>query len=102
MERISCRSLEGSLMYLAVCTQPDLAMNMFTLSRFCQDPGTVHWKAAKRLFWYVKGSTGDGLLYGKGEDVGLWGYGDASYGSDLETKRKRSGFEMMSGGAAIS
>ena len=102
MEVIPYRSLVGSLMYLAVCTRPDLAMGVSTLSRFCQDPGMLHWEAAKRLLRYVKGSAGDGLLYGKGEEVGLWGYSDASYGSDPETKRGRSGFIMMSGGAAIS
>ena len=34
--------------------------------------------------------------------MGLGGYSDASYGSDPETKRGRSGFIMTSGGAAIS
>ena len=34
--------------------------------------------------------------------MGLWGYSDASYGCDPETKRGRSGFVMMSGGVAIS
>ena len=62
----------------------------------------LHWEAAKRLLRYVKGSAGDGLLYSKGEEVGLWGYSDASYGCDPETKRGRSGFVIMSGGAAIS
>ena len=37
-----------------------------------------------------------------GEDVPLWGYSDASFGNDPETKKGRSGFVMMSGGAAIS
>ena len=96
------RSLVGSLMYLAVCTRPDIAMGVSTLSRFCQDPGLEHWEAAKRLLRYVKGSAGEGLLYAYGEDVALWGYSDASYGNDSETKRGRSGFVMMSGGAAIS
>ena len=31
-----------------------------------------------------------------------WGYSDTRYGSDAETKRGRSGFVFMSGGAAIS
>ena len=67
-------------------------MKVSTLSRFCQDPGLEHWEAAKRLLRYVKGSAGEGLLYTYGEDVALWGYSDASYGNDSETKRGRSGF----------
>ena len=91
MEGISYTPLAGSLMYLAIYTRSDLAMGVSTLSRFCQDPGMVHWEAAKRLLRYVKGSGGDGLLYCKGGDVELWGYNDASYGIDLETKRGAPG-----------
>ena len=102
MAGVPYRSLIGSLMYLAVCTRPDLAMGVSTLSSFCQNPGMEHWEAAKRLLRYVKGTAGDGLMFRRGEDVPLWGYSDASYGMDVMTKRGRSGFVMMSGGAAIS
>ena len=47
----------------------------------------VHWEAPNSLLRYVIGSAGDGLHYCKVEDVELWGYTDARYGSDLETKR---------------
>ena len=77
-------------------------MGVSTLNRFCQDSRMLHGEAAKRLLRYVKVIGGYGLLYGKGEEVGLWGYSDASYGCDRDTKRGRSGFVMMSGGAAIS
>ena len=102
MVGVSYRSLVGSLMYLALCTRPDIAMGVSTLSRFCQDPGMALWEAAKRLFRYVKNSAGEGLLYVLGEDVSLWGYCDASYGSDPETRRGRSGHVLISGGAAVS
>ena len=62
----------------------------------------VYWEAAEPLLRYVKCSARDGLLYCKGEDVGLWGYSDARYSSDQETMRGRSGFVLMSGDAAIS
>ena len=96
------RLLVGSLMYFTDCTRPDIAMGVSTLSRFCTDPGMAHREAAKRLLWYVKGSDGDGLLYVCREDVALWGHSDVSYSSDPETRRGRSGFVMMSGGAAVN
>ena len=71
MVGVPYRSLVGSLMYLAVCTRPDIAMGVSTLSRSCQDPGMAHWEAAKRLLRYVRGSVGNGLLYVCGEDVAL-------------------------------
>lgn len=61
----------------------------------------VHWEAAKRPLRYVKGVARDGLLYCKGEDLELWGYCDATFSNDYETKRGRSRFVMISGGAAI-
>ena len=51
---------------------------------------------------YVKGTVGEGLGYNLGEDVAVWGYSDASYGSDAESMRGRSGYVFLSGGAAIS
>ena len=51
---------------------------------------------------YVKGTIGEGLGYSPGEDVAVWGYIDASYGSDVETKRGRSGYVFLSGGVAIN
>ena len=39
MVGVPYRSLVGSLMYLAVCTRPDIAMGVLTLSRFCHDRG---------------------------------------------------------------
>lgn len=42
MAYIPYRTLVGSLMYLAVCTRPDLAMAMSTLSQYCQSPNMKH------------------------------------------------------------
>ena len=42
------------------------------------------------------------LGYSLGEDLAVWGYSDASYGSDAETMRGRSGHLYMSGGAILS
>lgn len=62
----------------------------------------VHWEAAKRELRYVKGTVGEGLGYSPGEDIAIWGYNDASYRSDEETTKWRSGFVFMSGGAIVS
>ena len=101
MVDIPYRSLIGSLVYLAVCTRPDLSMDVSALSRYIQNPQMVHWEAVKRVLRYVKGIAGEGLGYSPGEEIAVWGYSDASYGSNVETKKGRYGFVFMSGGAAI-
>ena len=42
MGDIPYRSVVGSLMYLAVCTRPDLSMAVSALSRYCQEPQPEH------------------------------------------------------------
>ena len=51
---------------------------------------------------YVKWTVGEGLGYSPGEDLAVWGYSDASYGSDQETKKGRSGYVFQSAGAIVS
>ena len=96
MAEIPYRGLVGSLMYVAVCTRPHLSMAVSALSRFCHDPQPERGEAGKRVLQYLKGTAEEGLSYSPGEDVAVWGYSDASYGSDEETKRGRSGYVYMS------
>ena len=48
------RSLIGCLMYITTCTRPDIAFVVTQLSRFLENPGTQHWKAAIRVLRYLK------------------------------------------------
>ena len=77
-------------------------MAVSSLSRYSQNPRMEHWEAAKRVLRYLKGTVGEGIAYSPGEEIAVWGYSDASDGSDNKTKRGRSGFVFMSGGAAVS
>ena len=47
------RSLIGCLMYITTCTRPDIAFVVTQLSRFLENPGTQHWKAAIRVLRYL-------------------------------------------------
>ena len=44
----------GSLMYLMLCTQPDIAFAVGVLSRYNNSPKSCHMVAAKHLLRYVK------------------------------------------------
>jgi len=47
------RELVGALNYLANATRPDIAFAASTLSRFCANPGKMHWILAKRVLRYI-------------------------------------------------
>ena len=102
MAEFPYRSVVGSLMYLAVCTRPDICQAVSELSRFNNNPGRVHWEGAKRVLRYLKGSAGVGLLYTGGESADLWGYVDASHASCPDTGKGRAGYVFISAGAAVS
>ncbi|CAI7785474.1 unnamed protein product [Closterium sp. NIES-54] len=56
--------LVGSLMYAMMCTRPDLAYSISVLARFV-GPGRhteVHWKAAKRVLRYLRGTKDHALV----------------------------------------
>ena len=47
MTHISYASAVGSLMYIMVCTRPDLSQTVSMVSKYIHDPGRGHWEAVK-------------------------------------------------------
>jgi hypothetical protein len=48
--------LIGSLLYLSVCTRPDISQAVGALARFMNCPTTAHIEAAKHVFRYIAGT----------------------------------------------
>jgi hypothetical protein len=73
------------IMYLMVCTRPDIAHAVSVLSRFIATGrhGPQHWKAALRLLGYLKGTAHYTLVLG-GSFVCLEGHSDSSWADVLE------------------
>jgi len=55
MSRVPYASAVGSLMYVMICTRPDLAYAVSTVSRFMSNPGKQHWEAVKWVLRYCEG-----------------------------------------------
>ncbi|CAI7801322.1 unnamed protein product [Closterium sp. NIES-53] len=73
--------LVGSLMYAMMCTRPDLAYPISVLARFV---GTgrhteVHWKTAKRVLRYLRGTKDHALTLGGPSPPLLLGFSDSSW-----------------------
>jgi hypothetical protein len=95
------REVIGSLMYLSVCTRPDISQSVGALARYMSDPKKQHWDAAKALLRYVKGTSCFGIRFGSGAQ-GLLGYCDADYAGDLDTRRSTTGYVFVLNGGAVS
>jgi hypothetical protein len=90
------RSLVGSLRYLT-CTRPDLSLSVGIISRFMEEPVYSHWKALKRILWYIQGTVSLGLFYLKAEDYKLVGYSDSDWCEDIDNRKSTSGYVFFMG-----
>ena len=96
------RELVGSLMYLMVCTRPDIAYAISQLSRYCSNHGTEHWNALMQVVRYVKGSKGSGVTYKGGNLLYPSMFSDATFASDVDSKKSVSAYISYVGGGPVS
>jgi len=99
MQNTPYTSAVVSLMYAMVCTRPDIARAVGTLSRYMSNPRPNHWEAVKWLLRYLKGTSSNYLCFG-GTNFHVNGYVDANLGGDLDTGRSTMGYVLTCGGAA--
>ena len=62
----------GALMYLANCTQPDIAFAVNLLARYSAAPAKRHWVGVKTILKYLKGNQELGLWFPKKGDLIWW------------------------------
>lgn len=101
--KVPYREAVGSLMFLAVVSRPDLAYAVNSVSKFLNNHGESHWRAVKRIFAYLKGTSGYGIKYQRSETASdLVGFSDADYAGDLETRRSTTGYIFQLAGGPIT
>ena len=91
----------GSLLYLSVCTRPDIAQAVGALARYMSVPTVAHWAAALGVVRYLAGTGEAGVTFGEGGAV-LEGYCDADYAGDVDTRRSTPGYVFLMFGGAVS
>ena len=96
------QSAVGSLMYLSVCSRPDIAYAVNTLAKFSSKPTQKHWPAVKRVFRYLNGTAEYGILFKKGESEECIGYSDSDWAGDQDDRKSTSGYIFQSASGAIS
>lgn len=102
MARTLYRSLVGSLMYLAIGTRPDIAHAVQQLCRHLDCYGPVHWEAAKRVAWYLKGTCTLKLVLGGEHPTRLLGFTDSDFANCPDTRRSVSGYCFTMGSGMVT
>ena len=96
------QSAIGSLMYLSVCTRPDITYIVSNLARFSSKPTTDHWNAVKRVMRYLRGTTDLGIHYSSECSNELVGYSNADWGGDENDRKSTSGYVFKLSSGAVS
>lgn len=95
------RQLIGSLLFLSVVSRPDITYTVAVLSRYLERPKQIHVNAAKRVIKFLKGTMNQGIRY-SAKEMEIYGYSDADYAGDVNTRRSTSGYVFIFAGGAIS
>ena len=101
MVRISYSSVIGSVMYVMICSRPDIAHAVSLVSIYMSNPRKGHWEALKWLLRYLKCTSNTCLMYGK-DSTKLTRFCDSNYRGDLDARKSTSGFVFTLGGSAVS
>jgi hypothetical protein len=88
--------LVGSLNYLTT-TRLDIAYSVSILSQFMAKPHDNHWKEAKRVIQYLKGTVDFGIEYTNHLNVELIGYSDSDWTGDPDDRKSTTGYAFSIG-----
>ncbi|KAL2251745.1 UNVERIFIED_CONTAM: Retrovirus-related Pol polyprotein from transposon TNT 1-94 [Sesamum indicum] len=103
MDKIPYSNVIGSIMYLMVCTRPDIAYAISCLSRYMSNPGTPHWEALKYLLRYLRGTIDIGITFSRNSDyIQLVGFVDSNYANDRDSRKSTTSYVFTLCGACIS
>ncbi|XP_055916453.1 uncharacterized protein LOC129949190 [Eupeodes corollae] len=103
MSNVPYQELIGSLLFAAQISRPDICFAVNFLSKFINNnPGRLHWLAAKRILRYLKGTLNLKLSYNRNGNSEVVGFCDADYANDLDERKSVSGYVFLAQGGAIS
>ena len=98
------REAVGSLIYLTVCTRPDLSFIVSKLSQYFNQPTVEHFCTVKHVLRYLRGTSDKKLCYQmSNENLGIQAYSDADWAGDVD-RRSTTGYcvTLSQGGTLVS
>jgi len=86
MAKVPYANAIGSLMYVMVCTKPNISQAVSVVSRYMHDPGKGYLQAVKWILQYLQNIVDDGLAFEQDESLGqcIVGYCDCDCAGDLD------------------
>jgi hypothetical protein len=95
------QSAVGSLLHLAQCTRPDIALAVGALAAYCSKPTQAHHDALADVVRYVGYTAERGITFGRSATpLGIWC--DANFAACQDTRRSTTGWVVVMYGGAVS
>lgn len=89
------QNLLGCLMYIMICTRPDLSFTVNILSRYSNKKNQTVWKYLQTALRYLKGTSDLKLVYQRNNNQifdSLQGYADSDWAGDEITRISTTGY----------
>jgi hypothetical protein len=96
------QQIVGALIYLSVCTRPDIANAVRAVAMRSAEPTNRHLTAAKRILRYIKGTIDHVINYSKSEHNVITAFTDASWGENKTTRKSTTGYVIKLANGPIS
>lgn len=94
-------SAVGSLIYVTMCTQPDICFAVGMVRRYQSNLEIAYWDAIKNMLQYLRRTTNLALCY-QGESPKLVRYGDTNHADDKGDQKSTSEYVFILERRAIS
>ena len=87
--RLEYQAIIGKLLFLSLCTRPDISYTVNSLAQHASAPKQCHFDAVKRTLRYLKGTASMGLRYQSDNDASLTsliGFCDSDWAGEEDRK----------------
>ena len=102
MSRILYASTIGSLMYVMLCTRPDIVLAVNVTRRYQSNLDKEHQIAMKNILKYLRRTKILFLIFGGDFELQVEGYTDLDFMSNPDDKRSTSGYVFVCNDGAVS
>src|SRR5258707_14379256 len=96
------QSIIGSLLYLTLCTRPDIVHVVIMMSQFMVNPSEDHIQKSLHIIKYLNMHSDGRIIYDGLKGEGFIAYADADWASDPINRKSVTGYIIKLAGGAVS
>jgi len=96
------QAIIGSLLYLMLGTNPDIAFAVIKLSQFSANPSKEHYEWAKYICHYLAGTKDYTMVFDGNTNEGLIAHSDSDWAADTKSRHSITGYFLKLAGSLVS